>query len=372
MSSASIAKLNELGQSVWYDNLSKDVLSSGELTDLISKGVSGLTSNPTIFKKAIADSSFYDQSIKELSASGLGTEDLTEELMIADVAAAADLLKPVFEKSKGTDGHASIEVSPYLARDAANTVVAAKRLWKKLSRPNIMIKIPGTPECLPAIRETLSEGINVNVTLLFSLQDYEQVVDEYLSALESRVSKSLPVDQLASVASFFVSRVDAICEQRFAALVKAGVHESSAQKSFFGRFGIENAKCAYSSYLQLFGSARFAALKSKGAQVQRPLWASTGTKNPDLDPLLYVKNLAGKDTVNTMPPQTLKALISDGPQNYSNQLGSYDSQVTEAPGKLGIPVGAILRKLQDDGVQLFAASYKELLDAVEQKAQKLS
>jgi transaldolase len=372
MATNSILKINELGQSVWYDNLSKDVLSSGELQKLIESGVSGLTSNPTIFKKAIADSSLYDQKIKELSSAGMGIEDLTEELMVADVAAAADLLRAVFDKSGGRDGHASIEVSPLLARDSAGTIEAAKRIWGKLNRPNIMIKIPGTPECLPAIRAVLALGINVNVTLLFSSQDYEQVVDEYLFALEDRVAKGLPIDQLASVASFFVSRVDAICDQRFAELVKSGAENNDNASTFFGKFAIENARDAYAAYLKLFGSARFKALKSKGAQVQRPLWASTGTKSPNLDPLLYVKELVGPDTVNTMPPQTLKALLGDNAENYSDKISSYQPGVVDIVSKLGLPVGAMLHKLQNDGVDSFALSYNELTQAVEQKAKNLS
>lgn len=370
----SILGLNKVGQSVWYDNLSRDVLTSGELSGLIAKGVSGLTSNPTIFKKAIADSNLYDSKIKELAAKKLSVEDLTEELMVIDVAAAADLLMPIYEKSKGTDGHASIEVSPFLARDSKNTVVAAKRLWSKLNRPNIMIKIPGTPQCLPAIRETLAAGINVNVTLLFSQQDYEQVTDEYLSALEARAAKNEPIDKLASVASFFVSRVDAICELRCSQLVKDQVLPKDAEKEFFGKFGIANAKIAYQSFLKIFGSDRFKALQKKGAQFQRPLWASTGTKNPSLPPLLYVKELAGEHTVNTMPPATLKILVDDPSSDYSNAVSSSideANKIMSAVNKLGLPVGALLHKLQDDGVDLFAGSYQELLDAVEKKSKAL-
>lgn len=370
----SILGINKVSQSVWYDNLSRDILSSGELAGLIAKGVSGLTSNPTIFKKAIADSSHYDARIKELSVKKLSTEELTEELMIEDVAAAADLLLPVYNASNGKDGHASIEVSPFLARDAKNTVEAAKRIWSKLSRPNIMIKIPGTPQCLPAIRETLSAGINVNVTLLFSQQDYEQVAEEFLCAVEARLAKGEPVDKLASVASFFVSRVDAICELHFGNLLKAGVVTKEAEQQFVGKIGIANAKVAYQSFLEIFNSARFLAMKAKGAQFQRPLWASTGTKNPALPPLLYVKELAGEHTVNTMPPATLKFLVEENSSDYSAKV------VSDIPGaktivtsinKLGLPFGALLHRLQDDGVELFAGSYRELLEAVEKKASTL-
>lgn len=371
---ASIVAINSVGQSVWYDNLSRDILTSGELSGLIEKGVSGLTSNPTIFKKAIADSSHYDSRIKELSAKGLSTEDLTEELMIEDVAAAADLLLPIYNSSNGTDGHASIEVSPFLARDSINTVVAAKRLWSKLARPNIMIKIPGTPECLAAIREVLAAGINVNVTLLFSQQDYEQVAEEFLVALESRAAKNESIDKLASVASFFVSRVDSICESRFAELSKSGSASKEDEAQFVGKIGIANAKLAYQSFLQIFGSPRFATLKKKGAQFQRPLWASTGTKNPALPPLLYVKELAGEHTVNTMPPQTLKFLVEDPSSDYDNSVVARLSEakvVSDSLNKIGLPLGALLHRLQDDGVELFSGSYKDLLAAVEKKASAL-
>lgn len=367
----SISALNKLQQSVWYDNLSRDVLSSGELSELISRGVSGLTSNPTIFKKAIADSAHYDIRIRELAEQGISIEDLTEDLMIEDVAAAADLLLPVYKASNASDGYASIEVSPFLARDAKKTVEAAKRIWSKLARPNIMIKIPGTPQCLPAIRETLTEGINVNVTLLFSQQDYEQVAEAYLSALEARASQGQPLDRICSVASFFVSRVDAICEKAFGELFEAQIVAKDQELAFKGKVGIANAKIAYQSFVEIFNSSRFLALKAKGAQFQRPLWASTGTKNPALPPLLYVKELAGEHTVNTMPPATLKFLIEDHSSHYSSKVAreiETAKSIIASVNKLGLPFGSLLHTLQDDGVELFAESFKELLEAVEKKS----
>ncbi|RIL03106.1 MAG: transaldolase [Proteobacteria bacterium] len=367
-----LSALNELGQSIWYDNLSRDVLKSGELKSLIETGVSGLTSNPTIFKKAIADTSDYDNDIKALSAKNPDAEALCEELMVQDVAAAADLLMPIYKASNGGDGYASIEVSPFLARDGRASIEAARRIWGKLNRPNIMIKIPGTPESLPAVRTALEEGINVNITLLFSVEMYEKVVEQYVSALETRMEKNQDLPKVASVASFFVSRVDAICEKNFDELTKSGKiaagEKESAFKSFFGKVGVANAKVTYARYQELFGSPRFEKLKSKGARVQRPLWASTGTKNPELNPLLYIEELAGRDTVNTMPPATLKILLQKG--NIAPKLYEGVSEargVLGQLGKLGMDFNKLMLQLQDDGVELFATSYRELLDSIKTK-----
>jgi transaldolase len=365
-----IRALNELGQSVWYDNLSRDVLRSGELQSLIGQGVSGLTSNPTIFKQAIADTTNYDDDMR---ASALSTEALCEELMVKDVAAAADLLRPTYDATQGADGFASIEVSPYLASDEKGTVEAALRLWKKLSRPNVMIKIPATRECIPAIRAALEHGLNVNVTLIFSQQVYEQVAQAYISALETRVSRGEDVSMIASVASFFVSRVDAIVEKTFDGLVKEGKAQASDKEHFFGKVGIANSKLAYGSYEKIFGSQRFTQLREQQkARVQRPLWASTGTKNPVFKPVMYVEELAGRDTVNTMPPATVKAVIAGAtiaPRLHSGLadaealLGWIDSH--------GMSFNALLTELQVAGVKSFADSYKELLESIEEKRSKV-
>ncbi len=363
-----IGALNKVGQSVWYDNLSRDVLKSGELSSLITAGVSGLTSNPTIFKKAIADSTNYDADIAQLGKKGLSADDICEELMVGDVAAAADLLKSTFLATKGDDGHASIEVSPTLAHDTAGTVVAAKRLWKKLDRSNPMIKIPATAEGLPAIRQVIAEGINVNVTLIFSVDVYKKVADAYLSGLEDRVAAGKEISSIASVASFFVSRVDAICEKSFDSLVKSGKALEADRAKFFGKVGIANSKLAYAAYEEIFTSSRFAELKKKGARVQRPLWASTGTKNPVLSPVLYVEELAGKDTVNTMPPATLKALMEKatiGPRLHSGLPEA--KELLSVLGNLGIRLNELLLDLQKEGVKSFAESYKELTDSIEKK-----
>jgi transaldolase len=367
-----IVSLNNLGQSVWYDNLSRDVLRSGELASLIQTGVSGLTSNPTIFKQAIADSDNYDEAMKASELQSLDTENLCEELMIQDVAAAADLLKPIYDATDGADGYASIEVSPNLSNDEVGTVAAAERLWAKLDRPNIMIKIPATPACIPAIQKTLEKGINVNVTLIFSKEVYEAVAEAYLKALEARKERGEDISRIASVASFFISRVDASVEKSLDALIAGGTVNENTKDKFLGKVGIANSKVAYEAYEGLFLGQRFAPLKESGGRVQRPLWASTGTKNPSFSPVLYVEELAGRDTVNTMPPATLKALLAEA--NITDALHTDLAEAKELLselGRIGVSFEAILDELQKAGVESFVQSYKDLLASIEIKRGKI-
>jgi transaldolase len=350
-----ILALNELGQSVWYDNLSRDVLRSGQLKDLIEQGVSGLTSNPTIFKQAIADTNNYDDDMRSDDLKSLSTEALCEELMLRDVAAAADLLRQTYDATGGGDGYASIEVSPYLAADCQGTIDAAVRLWGKLNRPNVMIKIPATSECIPAIQEV-----------------YEDVANAYLKALQARASRGESVRGISSVASFFVSRVDAIVEKSFEELLKAGKVQASDKDLFFGKVGVANSKIAYSSFEKLFSSDTFRALKDKGAHVQRPLWASTGTKNPVFKAVMYVEELAGRDTVNTMPPATVKALLSGADIKPHLHSGSAEAvQLIAKVNAMGIPTDALYVDLQKAGVKSFADSYRELLDSIETKRKSI-
>ena len=374
MKNNQLVELREIGQSVWYDNLSRDVLKSGELKGLIDSGVLGLTSNPSIFKKSIADTSDYDATIKELIAKGVTDPDeVCEALMIEDVAAAADLLLPIYSETAGADGCASIEVSPVLAHDTDGTIQAGRRIWKTINRPNIMIKVPATKEGLPAIKTLLADGINVNITLIFSCQVYEEVVSAYIEALEDRAKAGKPIDRIASVASFFVSRVDSICETKIDELVKAGKWTAAEKESFLGKLGIANSKMAYSEYKKLFGSDRFKALKTKGAHVQRPLWASTGTKNPAFSPVMYVEELSGPDTVNTMPPQTLKALMEKATISNKLENGREDAAKLYASAvSKGVPIDALLIDLQVQGVTLFADAYKDLLASVTEKIKKVS
>ena len=357
-----LAALHELGQSVWYDNLSKDVLGSGELKELIHSGVRGLTSNPTIFKKAIADTSHYDEDLSALK--GRSAEQICDELMLRDVAAAADLLREVYDQSGERDGFASIEVSPLLAYDTEQTLNEARRIWEQLARPNILIKVPATKQGLPAIETLLSEGINVNITLIFSVERYREVAEAFLSALEARKAAGQPLESVASVASFFVSRVDTICEKAF----DASGGESSRKSEFIGKVGIANSKLAYAAYGELFRSERFASLVESGAQPQRPLWASTSTKNPDFSPLLYVEELAGPDTVNTMPPQTLAALMEKA--SIEPRLEHEVDRARELINGLdqfGLDLPSLLTELESAGVQAFVDSYQDLLAAIETK-----
>ncbi|MBX7145016.1 MAG: transaldolase [Oligoflexia bacterium] len=362
--------LRTLGQSIWYDNLSRDVLKSGELASIIDAGVLGLTSNPTIFKNAIAGSDNYDDDMKPLARKGMSAADIGEDLMISDVGAAADLLLPVFTSSKGVDGYASIEVSPFLARNTKGTIEAARRLWSRLNRPNIMIKIPATTESLPAIRAALEEGINVNVTLIFSVSVYEQVVEQYMTALETRLAKGQDISAISSVASFFVSRVDTICEKAYDALVQAGKAKAEDKTKFRAKIGVANSKLAYERFEQLFSSARFSKLAKAKALPQRPLWASTGTKSPDLKPVLYVEELAGKQTVNTVPPQTLKALMQGLTVEPRLHQGLPEAKaLVKHLGELGLNFNQLMLTLQEEGVKLFADAFQELLDSIEKKRQ---
>jgi transaldolase len=359
MSANPAQKLSEFGQSIWYDNISKDLLDKGELARLIEEdGVKGLTSNPTIFEKAIGGSSLYDQDISRISADSSDPGEIFEELAVADLARAADLFLPVYEASGGSDGFVSIEVSPLLASDSEGTVKEAERLYSKLNRPNVMIKIPGTPAGLPAIREVLEKGISVNITLLFSVENYVKVAEAHIEALEARVAKGEPVDRVQSVASFFVSRVDSAIDKQLKGLVESGQAEA---KELLGRFGIYNSRLAYQEYLRLYRSDRFKKLAEKGAKPQRPLWASTSTKDPSYRDVLYVEQLIGQDTVNTLPPATLAAFVDHGEPATTIEL-----EIEEAQGfqkkleNLGIDIDGILKTLQEEGVQKFSDSFHSL------------
>jgi transaldolase len=371
-----IAALNNVGQSIWYDNLSRDVLRSGELATLIARGVSGLTSNPTIFQKAIGESSDYDDAILSLLPRyGLHsaeeeervTEHVCEDLFVEDVGSACDLLRSVYDSTDGADGYASLEVSPSLAHDTAGTVAAAERLWARLARPNAMIKVPATEAGIPAIQRLLAQGINVNVTLIFSASVYGRVMEAYLSALEDRVARGEPVRGVSSVASFFVSRVDSAVEKELASRGRSDV-----LVEVLGKVGIANSRLAYHRFLETFHGERWDALERARARVQRPLWASTGTKNPAFSKVLYVEALARNHTVNTVPPQTLEAIF-EGVQLTSSGGEGLDeaSRVMGMLSGAGIDVERVLSNLQVAGVAAFADSYQQLLSAVKEKVARL-
>jgi transaldolase len=360
--------LINLGQSVWYDNISRDFIVRGEIARLVQEwGVRGMTSNPTIFDGALKKGSAYDGQVTSLVNKGLSTDQLFFELALEDIAWAADILLPIYKESNGTDGFVSLEVSPLLARDAKGTVVQAKELFSRLNRSNVMIKIPGTKECLPAIHECLKEGIHINVTLLFSVDAYVDVAKTYCAALTERMKMGKPIDKIRSVASFFVSRVDTIVDT---ALDKIGTPEAAELKS---KFGIANCKLAYEQFEKIFNGSEFADLKANGAAVQRPLWASTGVKNPALPDTTYVDELVGPDTVNTMPHNTLEALVKHGGREAKLVKGLDDAKkVKESLIALGVDLEVLMEELLVDGLKKFSESFESLITTVENKVKACS
>jgi transaldolase len=359
-----LKRLGDLGQSVWYDYIRRDLYTGPQLQKLIAEdGLKGMTSNPTIFQNAIAKSDLYDGDIR--SASGKAPAQIYEQLAVTDVRAAADEFRPVFEAADGGDGFVSIEVGPHLARDTQGTIAEARRLWKACGRANVMVKIPGTAEGIPAIRQCLSEGININVTLLFGVPRYREVMDAYLSAFEDRVRKGEPIDRIRSVASFFVSRVDTNVDAKLDALIKAG---NAGAKPWRAKLGVANARVAYEAFEEVFGGAHFAALKAKGARVQRPLWASTSTKDKSLPDVYYVEALIAPDSVDTVPPETFEAYRDHGDPKVRihDDLAGAHAAFAALPG-LGIDFDAVTRELEDEGVRKFSDSYDSLLQAIAAK-----
>ena len=370
-----LIELHKLGQSVWLDNLSRHLVRSGELTRLIrEEGLRGVTSNPTIFEKAISAGAEYDEAMQRLVKQGKATPEIVDTFIIEDIQAAADCLRPLYDASKGEDGYVSIEVAPSLARNTQGTISEARRLWKLVNRPNIMVKIPGTREGLPAIQQMITEGVNINVTLLFAVERYAEVIEAYLMGLEQRLRAGQPINQVASVASFFVSRVDTAIDKLLEAKLKeAKTPQERAQlESLLGKAAVANAKLAYRLLQARFGDARFSALKTKGAQVQRVLWASTGVKNPKYRDVLYVEELIGPHTVNTMPDATLSALMDHGKVAATVAQGVTEAEaVFRALAAAGIDVPRVAQELEDAGVKLFADSFQQLFDEVEAKRARL-
>ena len=348
-----LLKLNEFGQSVWLDYIRRDFVLNGELAKLIREdGLAGLTSNPAIFEKAIGGGNEYAPAIRALKQRGLSAMALYETLAIEDIQAAADQFRPVFDAGKGHDGYVSLEVSPYLARDTAATVVEAKRLWREVSRPNLMIKVPATLEGLPAIELLISQDMNVNVTLLFSQAMYEKVAERYIAGLERRAAEGGDLGRISSVASFFISRIDAAVDPLLPEALR-------------GKTAIANAMLAYDSYKRLFSGPRWENLAKKGARPQRLLWASTSTKNPAYRDVMYVEELVGSNTVNTLPPATLESFRDHGVPRASLEEDIGAARATlEAVGKHA-SLDEVTDKLLDDGVKLFADAFDKLLKAVE-------
>jgi len=358
-----IKELESFGQSIWYDNIRRAMLASGDLQRLIDEGVAGVTSNPTIFERAIVGSQDYDESLKSLAEEGIDLNTIYETLVLEDIAAAADLLLPVYEDTEGRDGYISLEVRPTLANDTGGTVAEARRLFSTLGRPNVMIKVPATPEGVPAIEALIAEGVNINVTLIFSIPQYEAVAEAYIAGLEKRAAAGHDIFAVASVASFFVSRVDTVVDKEL---------ERLGETALQGVIGIANSKVAYTWFKEIFSGARWEALAAKGARVQRPLWASTGTKNPAYPDTLYIDALIGPDTVNTVPPAPLQAFLDHGVVSASleSDVEESRSQLT-ALAELGIDLNVITEKLQEDGVQAFANSFEALMEGIVEKRDAL-
>jgi transaldolase len=370
-----LQELHEAGQSIWLDSIDRRILQNGELDGRIrDDALTGMTSNPTIFQKALASSTAYDEQITEAEEQGLTSWQLFELLETTDVRDACDHFAAVYSSTRGADGYVSIEVSPGVSGSADASVEEARRLWKTVDRPNVMVKVPGTPEGAIAVRRLIAEGINVNITLLFAIQAHERVIDAYMGGLEDRVKARQPIDGLASVASFFVSRVDTEIDKRLDALIaKASPSEKDRLKMLKGRSAIANAKLAYRLFQQKFSGPRWEALAKEGARVQRPLWASTSTKNPEYRDVMYVEELVGPDTVDTMPPATIDAFRDHGVVEKT-----VDKKVAAAEGLLkeieaaGISMKDVTEKLLVEGIASFQKSFDELIAGLEAKIGSLT
>jgi len=361
------------GQSVWLDYIRRDLFTTGELKRLISEdGLRGMTSNPAIFEKAIGDSDYYTDLLQSLrSRTDLNATGRYEILAIRDIQDAADALRGVYDSSKRRDGYVSLEVSPYLANDTPNTLEEARRLWKAVNRENLMVKVPGTKEGIPAFQQLISEGININVTLLFAQEVYERVAEAYIAGLEQLAANGGDVSRMASVASFFISRIDSAVDALLNTKLKSTTDaaEKTQLQSDLGKVAIANGKLTYQKYLQIFGTDRWKKLAAKGAQTQRVLWASTSTKNPAYSDVMYVEELIGPDTVNTIPPNTFDAFRDHGHPRQSLTEDIPAARQTMANlAKAGISIKEVTDKLTNDGVKLFAEAFDKLLAAVEKSS----
>jgi transaldolase len=364
MTTNKVKQIHDYGQSIWLDFIDRNFIKSGELKKLIDEdGVRGVTSNPAIFEKSISGSDAYDEQIAELSRQGKRNDEIFYAVAIDDIKAATDLFLPLYEEEvDGADGFVSLEVSPLLARDTEGTIAQALDLWEKVGRKNVMIKIPGTAEGLPAIRKCISEGMNINVTLLFGLPRYEEVTEAYISGLEDRANAGKSINQIASVASFFLSRIDVIADPL---LQEKGFGELK------GEVAIASAKKAYQIYKRVFGSERFKKLEEKGARPQRVLWASTSSKDPAFSDVKYVEALIGPDTVDTIPMETLEAYRDHGnPENRLEQGLNQAHQTMEKLKEIGINIDEITQKLEDEGIEKFNKPYEKLLKAIDEQKNK--
>ncbi|MFZ0862469.1 MAG: transaldolase [Candidatus Sulfotelmatobacter sp.] len=370
-----LKQLLNYGQSMWLDYIRRDLFTTGKLAQLITEdGLRGMTSNPSIFEKAIADSSLYDDILRLLaSRKDLDTTGIYEQIAIRDIQDAADALRPVYEESKFRDGYVSLEVSPYLALKTQETIDEARRLWKAVKRENVMIKVPGTAQGLPAIRQLIGEGININVTLLFAQDVYEKVAEAYIAGLEDLAARGGNLKKMASVASFFISRIDTLVDSLLNEKLKttSDAKQQALLKSLLGKVAIANGKLTYQRYQRIFSGPRWQALAAQGAQTQRVLWASTSTKNPNYRDVIYVEELIGPDTVNTMPPATVDAFRDHGRlRNSLTEDVPTAAKVMDNLSRAGISIKEVTDKLTEDGVKLFADAFDKLLAAVKKNTQQ--
>jgi transaldolase len=374
-----LLEIRDYGQSIWMDNLSRDLIESGELKRLIeSRGLRGLTSNPAIFEKAIVGNKTYDADIEASIRAGKSLLDIYESLIFEDIRNACDIFLSVYEESGGLDGYVSIEVPPTIANDTQKTIEEARRYYKEIGRPNVMIKIPGTKEGLPAVEQVISEGINVNVTLLFSVQSYVNCAWAYVRGLEKRVASGEDINKLASVASFFLSRIDSNVDDKIDGLLKKGTDQLAAEaklKEIKGKVAIANAKIAYQEYKKIIADPRWIALKEKGANVQRLLWASTGTKNPNYSDVMYVDELVGADTVNTLPPATIEACADHcdvAPRVDTGVEEAYNIIKSLSDPDIDINLDQVMDELLEDGIAKFIQPFESLMKSLQEKVDRLA
>jgi transaldolase len=368
-----LLKLSAFGQSIWLDYIRRQMIDAGELKRLIDgDGLKGVTSNPAIFQKAIAGSTDYDEAIRNLAQAGKSVEAIYQVLTVEDVQRAADLFRPLYDRLAGQDGFVSLEVNPHLARDTRGTVAEARRLWQALARPNVLIKVPATKEGLPAIRQLISEGINVNVTLLFGLPRYREVAEAYIAGLEDGAALGRPLARVASVASFFLSRIDVLLDPQLEKLAAAGGTVAQMARDLIGQVAVASAKRAYAIYQEIFASARFQKLAAQEARPQRLLWASTSTKNPAYPDVKYVEPLIGADTVNTLPPETLAAYRDHGdPAAHLTEGADRAAGNLARLAELGLDLDSATQQLEDEGVEKFNQPFDSLMATLEGKRREI-
>ncbi len=372
MNNNPLKQLETLGQSIWLDYIRRDLIANGELRRLIEEdGLRGMTSNPSIFEKAIADSHDYDEDIRALALEGKSVNQIYAALTVEDIQRASDLFRPVYDRLDGADGFVSLEVSPDLAHDTVKTIAEARQLWIAVARPNIMIKVPATMEGLPAIQQLTSEGINVNITLLFGLPRYRQVAEAYIAGLETLAAQGKPLKSVASVASFFLSRIDVLLDPTLEKLMATDKSKADIAKDFHGQVAILCAKAAYQIYREIFDSVRFGKLKAQGARTQRLLWASTSTKNPAYSVLKYVEALIGPETIDTIPPETLAVYRDHGkPASRLSEDGVKAAATLRRLSEAGIDLDAVTQQLEDEGVQKFVKAFAVLMNTLKEKQSK--